>query len=87
MFEIPKFDRSKIAHEFYVILEEYGDFDTEGIINLLVTEAEAAARSYAWKYVCQNSKYLRDKHLKEINKLMSIIAGCFIQDTESEEEK
>ena len=88
MFEIPEFDRSKIAHEFYVILEKYGgDFDKKGIIELLVIEAEAAARLYAWKCVCHNSKYLHNKHLKEINKLMSIIAGCFIQDTEREVEK
>jgi len=88
MFEIPEFDRSKIEHEFYDILEKYGEeFDEKGIIKLLVTEAEAAAHLYAWKAVWQNYKYLHNKHLKETNKLMSIIAGCFIQDTESEVEK
>lgn len=88
MFEIPEFDRSKIAHEFYVILEKHGeDFEKQKIYELLVIEAEAAAREYAWKAVCENSKYLHNKHLKETNKLMAIIAGCFIQDTEKEAEK
>ena len=88
MFEIPEFDREKLEEQFYCDIEKYAqEYNKKEIVRLLVTEAESAAHLYAWKCVCQNSKYLHNKHLRETNKLMSIIAGLFIPDTDSEVEK